>query len=156
MSYGGQEIHTRLDGGKEPCPLTLDRKIYGTNDDKRSKDSTEVRLGGRKHERDGRKSERGVIGEKWRSRDESGGSTRRVRFDLSVNVRPRSRALRSGISRRASRIASVTGSSDAVALLRAARDNEEELLYQALGEENLNSEDVNVCDNTGRVSDSLA
>ncbi|KAL1456276.1 hypothetical protein WDU94_001018 [Cyamophila willieti] len=87
-------------------------------------------------------------------------SRRRVHFELPVHVRPRKGALRSGgaltreyfsSSRRP--LAPATGRvyNTAVALLRAAKDNEEELLYQVLAAENLvESEDVNICDHTGR------
>uniref|UniRef100_A0A8D8MFZ1 Ankyrin repeat domain-containing protein 33B n=1 Tax=Cacopsylla melanoneura TaxID=428564 RepID=A0A8D8MFZ1_9HEMI len=90
-------------------------------------------------------------------------SRRRVHFELPVHVRPRKSTLRSGSaalpreyfssSRRP--LAPATGRlyNTAVALLRAAKDNEEELLYQALAAENLvESEDVNICDNTGRTA----
>ncbi|XP_026677277.1 uncharacterized protein LOC113466249 [Diaphorina citri] len=95
-----------------------------------------------------------------------GGGKRRVRFDLAVHLRPRNREHRAGVSVTAgnTNISPATVKSFApvgpgaglntVALLRAAKENEEELLYQVIATENLtDSEDVNACDNTGRVSD---
>ncbi|KAI5701097.1 hypothetical protein M8J75_006022 [Diaphorina citri] len=92
-----------------------------------------------------------------------GGGKRHVRFDLAVHLRPRNREHRAGVSVTAgnTNISPATVKSFApvgpgaglntVALLRAAKENEEELLYQVIATENLtDSEDVNACDNTGR------
>lgn len=111
----------------------------------------------------GSETQKGV--ESTRVEASGGGSLRRVHFDPSVVVRPRTRSHRSANSTSALVTRFVSANSQSarfvsasrfaapgtVALLQAARDNEEVPLYQALADL-AESEDVNAADNTGRVS----